>query len=213
MPDEFAKIKLTKKGLEVIGNGVIDCAMTIKTIEALLKLPATGNNSMKSIVDRFSTRTRRAFDSIIKLDERLKEAFSVLAVGHIIDPNDVIEEIFIDLFPVTVILFTSDGRRYVSPETRKYDKLETIEEFENRTGMSVLDSIRKDINSMVEKAKRTISLLESEPIEYLVDVINQAGGGMAAETKRITVYHEEQVYLFAQRHNFSVMNISINQPK
>jgi hypothetical protein len=219
-PETYAKITIKNGKLIIIGDGTIDCAIHTKIIEAILKLPPTGGSrsalSIKSIVDRFSSRTKRSFDSIIRLDAKLQGAYDKIAalpVGHTIKANEVGDEIIIGIPPISVLIFADDGRRFVSRETRKYDNLETIEEFENRTGLSVLDWLRKDANKIVEKIRRAVALLESKPMEYLVDTVTKdEKGNMIAETIKVTLYSEEQVYLSAQRKEKSVMNITPVNP-
>lgn len=214
----YAKLILKKNGkLEIIGEGTIDCAMHTKIIEAMLKLPPFGPMiSIKSIVDRFSSRTKRSFESIIRLTDPLRIAYNKITavpVGHTVKAEDVADEIILGIQPIAVVIFTTDGRRFVARETRKYDTLETIEEFENRSGMSVLDWVKKDINKIVEKGKRLIALLEAKPVEYLVDVVSKdENGNMTAETMKVTLYSEEQVYLLGQRIDKSVMNITPVNP-
>ena len=220
----YAKLILKKNGkLEIIGEGTIDCAMHTKLIEAILKLPAVDSSpgpdpmlSVKSIVDRFSSRTKRSFESIIRLTDPLRIAYNKITavpVGHTVKAEDVADEIILGIQPIAVVIFTTDGRRFVARETRKYDSLETIEEFENRSGLSVLDWVKKDINKIVEKGKRLIALLEAKPVEYLVDVVSKdENGNMTAETMKVTLYSEEQVYLLGQRIDKSVMNITPVNP-
>jgi hypothetical protein len=207
--EESAKLVLDENGLQVIGKGRIDSDMTIELIEALLKLPSTGENSTKSIIHRFSVRTRDAFERIVKLDTKLSESFGKILIGHTILAKDVGDEIILGIQPIAVIIFANDGRVFVSRETRKYDNLETIEEFENRTGFSVLDWLKMAMADKAEKAHRLIALLESKPVEYLVDVVKKdEKGNLAAHTLNITVSSEEQIYLHAKRHGHSVMNIT-----
>jgi hypothetical protein len=208
--ESYAKLVLNRNGLQVLGEGTIDCSITIKMIEALLKLPSNGPVSIKSIVDRMSSRTKRSFDNIVKLDSKLNAAFSKLPIGHDIKPDDVAEEFILGISPIAVVIFATDGKRYVSRETRKYDNLETIEEFENRTGMSVADWIRKDRAKLNEKWDQLLSLLATEPTVYHVDVVSkdQITGSMTMETLKITVCSEEQVRLYALRHELEVMNIT-----
>ena len=209
MSEESAKLVLDENGLQVIGKGRIDSDMTIELIEALLKLPSTGENSTKSIIHRFSVRTRDAFERIVKLDTKLSESFGKILIGHTILAKDVGDEIILGIQPIAVIIFANDGRVFVSRETRKYDNLETIEEFENRTGFSVLDWLKMAMADKAEKAHRLIALLESKPVEYLVDVVKKdEKGNLAAHTLNITVSSEEQIYLHAKRHGHSVMNIT-----
>lgn len=204
MPD-FAKLKVDNKGLHIIGEGPIDSVITIKVAEAILSLPASGSLTPMSVLKRLTDRTRRSFESIVRLDKQLAAKFATLKVKHTIDREDVIEELVLGLVPIGVIIFTTNGERFVAKHARSCDDLLTFDEFEAKYGRSVLEWVRHDANVMIETFQRAVALLEGEPVEYTLDVVTK---DMAADTKKITVYSEEQIHLFAKRHNVSIMNTS-----
>ena len=213
-------LKLVNKQLTKIGDGLLDMVVTIKVAEAILSLPPTAESptlSVASVLSDMTDSTKRSFETLIKLDQRLLDAYTTYRAtfAAIAKPTaakatwaikleDIVEEIFVDCAPVMSIIFTVDGERFVSNEVGNHSALLTFEEFEHRYGRAVKDHIHYTANVKIKSLHRTMQLLDVEkPMELTLSVCTT---NLEMFTKNIKVYQLDQIQLFACRHDLSIMN-------
>ena len=217
MPDS-ATLRIHNGQLVVVGDGVINTTITIKLAQALMRLPpmtTDGSLSISDVMRRMDASTKRSFETIVKLDKQLGDQYAKLkdsfaAIANPAKPKwtlkfeDMVEELIVDCAPVMVIIFTTDGERFVSPAPKDYSKLFTFEEFETTYGRSVPDHVRYVATTRISALKRALELIETDhPCEYSLDVCTD---DMAMVTRKVKVFSEDQIHLFAQRHKVSIMN-------
>jgi len=217
MPD-VSTLRIHSGQLVVVGDGPISVTFTIKLAQALLRLPpmtTDGSLSISDVVRRMNASSKRSFEIIVKLDKQLGEQYAKLkdSFAGIANPakpkwtlklEDIVEELIVDCAPVMVIIFTSDGERFVSPTFNDYSKLFTFEEFEATYGRGVTDHVRYVATTRISALKRALTLIETDtPREYSLDVCTD---NMAMVTKKVKVYSEDQIHLFAHRQKISIMN-------
>lgn len=207
--------------LKVTGEGPYDLTFTLPLAEALLDLPPVarkaGDLCIADILARLSPRAKKSFDTVVGLDRKLRERYTLLkeTIAAIANPvtrawpklklEDVLEEVFVDCAPVMLIVFTVHGERFVSEHIDNYNELLTFEEFENKYARTVEEHISVAARRKIRNLLRVRRLVKAKkPKSYTVSFVSDSGVG----DRKLKVYSKEQIDLFAARHNVTVTDIS-----
>jgi hypothetical protein len=120
-------------------------------------------------------------------------------------PDEILEEIILNIGAFKTVLFTIDGLRLLEVEVNKVVKLLTVEEFKAELQMTVEEALQQTVVQTTTNLKRAAALCSSstKPVEYEVTAVSD----FAIITTIVKAYALDQIQNYAKTHSQTVLDI------
>jgi hypothetical protein len=118
-------------------------------------------------------------------------------------PDEVLEEIPLNIGAFKTVLFTIDGLRMLEVEAKGVVGLFTVEEFKDGFGMSVEEALQRTVSQTTSNLKRAVALCQGAPVEYEVTTISD----FAVLTTIIKAYALDQIDNYAKVRNQTIVEV------
>lgn len=201
--------------LVVTGKPPYEAVFTPRLVRAVLERPPERRADVKGptiqeILKGMSPRAMNSFDTSVLQDDQLLDMYSDLrrdfaAVSYPKTgkwphptPAEVVEEILVDMPPISVLLFTTEGRRYLREDFTD-PALVTFAEFQFRFGRTVSEFLRTKIPHRIRCLKRALLLAADRRPQcyeiHMYDPVTEAIDKPAT----VYLYSQDQVDHFVRR--------------
>jgi hypothetical protein len=191
-----------------------DAVFTIELAEAVLD---TAAEERQKILSNLSQATRESFLRIVTLDEKLMAKFEAAAVEQRvtkpqptpncpIDVDEVVDQLMVNIAPIISIIFMSDGSRYVETRPNDLSSIVTFAKFRKDYKNSVEDMLEHTGSEKIAQIQRAMEILRAKPQTYEVGLATR---DLSVTTKTITVFHKDQVAVYASRIGATILDATL----
>lgn len=122
-------------------------------------------------------------------------------------PDEILEEIVLNIGSFKTLLFTIDGVRLLEVEINKVVKLLTLEEFKAEVNMTVEEALQQTICITTNNLRRAVQLCSGKAVEYEVTAVSD----FSVITTIIKAYALDQIQNYAKVHNQTIVEIKENK--
>ena len=201
--------------LVITGAPPYDAVFTPRLVRAVLECPPEKRADVKGptiqeILSGLTPMALNSFDTSVLQDDQLLDMYGDLRrdfaavaypkVGRWPDPppSEVVEEILVDMPPISVLVFTTEGRRYLREDFQD-PTLVTFAEFQYRFGRSVSEFMRTKAPHRIRCLKRAMMLVaDKKPQRFEIHTYDPST--QAVDTPVVVyLYSQDQVDHFVRR--------------
>ena len=179
----------------------------LELVEAILNADL---DILTYLVKNMTNETKRSFIRMTDFDAGLKAKFAAVTAAKLeskkemvgpIDPNEVVDQLLVNIAPIFSIVLMTDGTRYVETKPNDITSLVKFEDWEKANGESVEVLLETLAQQRITELERVIEIVKAKPIIMKNNLFTTAG----IVFKTIIVYHPSQYAAYLAKIGAGVM--------
>jgi len=179
--------------------------------------PEDNRQSIVKLLTQLNPLDLRKLLTVIATDDKLNNTLNRLKLLYcgiaypgavswpVPKPDEILEELKIDLGPVRGIVCTIDGQRLIAVDHRSVPKLLTTVEFQVLYGRAVEAVLSDAARSSAKDLRKFAAICSSAPTVYEVSLI---GNDFNAVTKIVYAYTRDQLESYAKRNRQTITDVN-----
>jgi len=181
--------------------------VNMKLVEAILNADP---DILAYLVKNMTNESKRSFLRFTDLDSKLKEKVAAVTATQLeskitkigpIDPNEVVDQLLVNIAPIFSIVLMTDGSRYVETKPNDIESLVLFEDWEKIHGEKIEVLLETLAQQRITELERVIEIVKAKPIRMENDLFTADG----IVHKTVIVYHPSQYAAYLAKIGAGVM--------